>query len=286
MRMHNPKGEILCDQKGYKSALYTGELPEDMEKQWLYLQAAGKQHVRKYGNSDYYYVPDAIASRIDTWIDKFLWTFNNKYGDNFVQISDQVRRLKDEEDIDCVLLDNLMVLNFRELDSDKFERQGALLQRLNDLAKELDIHIHLVAHPNKTSGFIRIDNISGSGDISNKADNVFLLSRVNTDFINNAKPIMNKFTYQSILDSKCTNVIEIGKFRNKGSLVGHYIEFWFELESNRLKNDLAENIIYNWEESQQLPINYDGTPTVQELLQESKSNGLPFDSNTNNDLPF
>ena len=273
-------------QKGYKSALYTGELPEDMEKQWLYLQAAGKQHVRKYGNSDYYYVPDAIASRIDTWIDKFLWTFNNKYGDNFVQISDQVRRLKDEEDIDCVLLDNLMVLNFRELDSDKFERQGALLQRLNDLAKELDIHIHLVAHPNKTSGFIRIDNISGSGDISNKADNVFLLSRVNTDFINNAKPIMNKFTYQNILDSKCTNVIEIGKFRNKGSLVGHYIEFWFELESNRLKNDLAENIIYNWEEAQQLPINYDGTPTVQELLQESKSNGLPFDSNTNNDLPF
>lgn len=273
-------------QKGYKSALYTGELPEDMEKQWLYLQAAGKQHVRKYGNSDYYYVPDAIASRIDTWIDKFLWTFNNKYGDNFVQISDQVRRLKDEEDIDCVLLDNLMVLNFRELDSDKFERQGALLQRLNDLAKELDIHIHLVAHPNKTSGFIRIDNISGSGDISNKADNVFLLSRVNTDFINNAKPIMNKFTYQNILDSKCTNVIEIGKFRNKGSLVGHYIEFWFELESNRLKNDLAENIIYNWEEAQQLSISYDGTPTVQELLQESKSNGLPFDSNTNNDLPF
>lgn len=273
-------------QKGYKSALYTGELPEDMEKQWLYLQAAGKQHVRKYGNSDYYYVPDAIASRIDTWIDKFLWTFNNKYGDNFVQISDQVRRLKDEEDIDCVLLDNLMVLNFRELDSDKFERQGALLQRLNDLAKELDIHIHLVAHPNKTSGFIRIDNISGSGDISNKADNVFLLSRVNTDFINNAKPIMNKFTYQNILDSKCTNVIEIGKFRNKGSLVGHYIEFWFELESNRLKNDLAENIIYNWEEAQQLSISYDGTPTVQELMQESKSNGLPFDSNTNNDLPF
>jgi len=35
-----------------------------------------------------------------------------------------------------------------------------------------------------------------------------------------------------------------------------------------------------------LPINYDGTPTVQELLHESKSNGLPFDSNTNNDLPF
>ena len=100
------------------------------------------------------------------------------------------------------------------------------------------------------------------------------------------KPIMNKFTYQNILDSKCTNVIEIGKFRNKGSLVGHYIEFWFELESNRLKNDRAENIIYNWEEAQQLSISYDGTPTVQELLQESKSNGLPFDSNTNNDLPF
>lgn len=273
-------------QKGFKSALYTGELPEDMEKQWLYLQASGKQHNKKYGTSDYYYVPDAISSRIDSWIDKYLWTFNNKYGDNFVQISDQVRRLKDEEDIDIVLLDNLMVLNFRELDQDKFERQGTLLQRLNDLAKELDIHIHLVAHPNKSSGFIRIDNISGSGDISNKADNVFLMSRVNTDFINNAKNVMNKFTYQQILDSHCTNVIEIGKFRNKGSLVGHYIQLWFELESSRLKNDIAENIIYNWEDATQLSLNYGDTPLVQQMAQQQQSNGLPFGGSTDEQAPF
>jgi len=97
---------------------------------------------------------------------------------------------------------------------------------------------------------------------------------------------MNKFTYQGILDSKCTNVIEIGKFRNKGSLVGHYIEFWFELESNRLKNDLAENIIYNWEEATQLPINYSDTPTVQQLMEGQQSNTLPFETKTNDDLPF
>ncbi len=43
-----------------------------------------------------------------------------------------------------------------------------------------------------------------------------------------------------------TNVIEVAKFRNKGSLVGSFAKLWFESESNRLKNELAENVIYNW----------------------------------------
>ena len=254
-------------QKEYKSALWTGELTDDMVKQWLYLQAAGKQHNRKYGTTDYYFTPDSVAAKIDPWIDKYLWLFNNKYGDNFMQISEQVRRLKDEENIDCVFLDNLMVLNFRELDQDKYERQGALLQRLEDLAKELNIHIHLVAHPNKSSGYLRIDNISGSGDISNKADNVFILSRINTDWKNNAASFMNKFVYNDILQCGCTNVIEIGKFRSKGSLVEQYAKLWFELESNRLKNDLAESIVYNWSE-------------------EHEEATLPFEAAEDSDLPF
>ncbi len=255
--------------KGYKSALWTGELTGDMVKQWLYLQAAGKQFNKKFYNSDYYYTPDHIAAKIDPWIDKHLWLFNNKYGDNFMQISEQVTKLKEEEGIDSVFLDNLMVLNFRELDQDKYERQGALLQRLEDLAKDLNIHIHLVAHPNKSSGYLRIDNISGSGDIGNKADNVFILSRINTDFKNNAGSYINKFTFNDIMNSGCTNVIEVGKFRNKGSLVDEFAKLWFEGESNRLKNEIAESITYGWNNA---PV----------------ENGLPFDAFQENDsdLPF
>lgn len=259
---------LNSSQKGFKNAMYTGELVDVQFKQWLYLQAAGKQYTKRYGQSDYYYTPDNIADKIDKWIDDYLWLFNNKYGDNFMQISEQLRRLKDEVDLDCAYLDNLMVLNYRELDQDKYERQGVLLQKLQDLAKELNIHIHLVAHPNKSSGFIRMDNISGSGDISNKADNVFLMHRVNQDFKINAKNVINGILYQDILSSGCSNVIEISKFRSKGSLVGEYIKLYFEMESNRLKNSLTESLSYNWNEN------------------ATDQPELPFDGYNGEEVPF
>lgn len=233
-------------QKGFKSALWTGELTSDMAKQWLYLQAAGKQYTKRYAMTDYYYVPDFVSERIDPWMDKYVWLFNNKYGDNFLQIKEQIEELKKEQDIDSVFLDNLMVLNIRELEKEKYDRQAVLLQQLEDLAKGLNVHIHLVAHPHKSFGYLRVDNIGGSGDISNKADNIFIVSRINRDFQNNAKEVIDKYTFEEIVASGCTNVIEIAKFRSKGSLADSFAKLWFELESNRLKNSMSENVNYNW----------------------------------------
>ena len=264
-------------QQGFKSALWTGELTGDMVKQWLYLQAAGKQHNRRLEGTDYFVTNDYIATKIDAWIDKFFWLFNNKYGDNFSQIEEQIRSLVKEQGIDMVLLDNLMVLDIRMLDENKYDRQAVLLQRLEDLAKELNIHIHLVAHPHKSIGYIRIDNISGSGDIGNKADNIFIMSRVNNDFRNSAPDFLEKYEYDDVIKSGCTNVIEIAKFRAKGTLMGSLVKLWFEDESNRLKNDIAENVIYNWDEgavSVEGSIAYGGTPD------------MPFGAPESDDAPF
>ena len=206
-------------QNGNKSALWTGELTADMVKQWLYLQAAGKQHNHRLEGTDYFVTSDYIAEKIDVWIDKYFWLFNNKYGDNFSQIEEQIRRLVKECGIDVVLLDNLMVLDIRMLEENKYDRQAVLLQRLEDLAKELNIHIHLVAHPHKSIGYIRIDNISGSGDIGNKADNIFIMSRVNNDFKASAPDYLDKLEVDDIIKSGCTNVVEIAKFRAKGTLI-------------------------------------------------------------------
>ena len=264
-------------QQGFKSALWTGELTDDMVKQWLYLQAAGKQHNHRLDGTDYFVTNDYIATKIDAWIDKYFWLFNNKYGDNFSQIEEQIRSLVKEQGIDMVLLDNLMVLDIRMLDENKYDRQAILLQRLEDLAKELNIHIHLVAHPHKSIGYIRIDNISGSGDIGNKADNIFIMSRVNNDFRNSAPDFLEKFEYDDVIKSGCTNVIEIAKFRAKGTLMGSLVKLWFEDESNRLKNDIAENVIYNWDEgavSVEGSIAYGGTPD------------MPFGAPESDDAPF
>jgi len=264
-------------QKGFKSALWTGELTGDMVKQWLYLQAAGKRYNHRFSGTDYFVTDDAVAGKIDKWIDRYLWLFNNRYGDNFTQIEEQIRNLVREENIDTVLLDNLMVLDIRMLEENKYDRQAVLLQRLEDLAKELNIHIHLVAHPHKSIGYIRIDNISGSGDIGNKADNIFIMSRVNNDFRTSAPDFLDKFEYEDVIASGCTNVIEIAKFRAKGTLMGSLVKLWFEEESNRLKNDMAESIIYNWNED---ALSVEGT------LGYDDEDGMPFASTSYDDAPF
>ena len=264
-------------QKCEKSALWTGELTADMVKQWLYLQAAGKQYNHRLGNTDYFVTSDYIASKIDGWIDKYFWLFNNRYGDNFSQIEEQIRKLVKEDGVSQIFLDNLMVLDIRMLDENKYDRQAVLLQRLEDLAKEINIHIHLVAHPHKSIGYIRIDNIGGSVDIGNKADNVFIMSRINNDFRASAPEYLDKFVFDDIIKSGCTNIIEIAKFRSKGTLMGSIVKLWFEEESNRLKNDIAENVIYNWN---------DGVLSTEGRLDYDMQNGMPFGLPADDECPF
>lgn len=235
-------------QRGYKTALWTGELDGEEEKNWLYLQAAGKTYNRMTSVQDFYETPDDICEKIDPWIDGHMRIFNNKYGSDFQQIIDKVRELKKEWDLDVAIFDNLMTLDIDGLEGDKNERQKKLMIVLTDLAKENDMHIHIVAHPNKSGNFLRMNNISGTGNIPDLAQNVMILHRINQDFVMNAREFLPNSTIQEILDSKCTNCIEICKWRDKGSAVDHFIKLYFERESNRLKNSPADNVHYNWEE--------------------------------------
>lgn len=257
--------------RGYKSALWTGELDSDEEKYWLYLQAAGKSYNKPKGNG-FYETPENVVDKIDKWIDRYFWLFNNEYGNNFNQILDVVRKLKEKEDIDFVVFDNLMTLDIEDLDGDKNDRQKNLMYSLTKLAKELNIHIHIVAHPNKSGTFLRPNNISGSGHIPDLAQNVCILHRISQDFQVNAKDFLSKQTLEDIINSGATNCMEICKLRDKGSAADHFINLYFEMESNRLKNSIAENIHYGWEDN----------PIQQSIQYEAPK----IETDTNKDVPF
>lgn len=277
-------------QREYKTALWTGELDGDEEKKWLYLQAAGKTYNKMTTVKDFYYTPDNVCDKIDPWIDKYMWIFNNQYGNNFKQIVEKLRELKRNNDIDMAIFDNLMTLDIDDLDGDKNDRQKNLMQMLTELARELDIHIHIVAHPNKSGTFLRPNNISGSGHIPDLAQNVFILHRVNQDFCMNAKEFLPNSVIEEILNSHCTNCIEICKCRDKGSAVDHFIRLFFEMESNRLKNDVAENIIYNWcPDAPQIQMQSYTVPSPTQAIMPNMSFDedpeLPFDGD-NSGVPF
>lgn len=270
-------------QQGYKTALWTGELDGSEVKQWLYLQAAGKSHNRKSQFNDFYYTPDHIAQKIDEWIDKYIWLFNNEYGENAKQLELEIRKLKKEEDIDMVILDSLMVLDYEDFDGDRNEKQKNLMRMLTKLAKELNIHIHIVAHPNKSGSFLRANNISGSGHIPDLAQNIFIIHRMGLDFAKNAQDFLSHQQIDDITSSGATNVIEIVKCRDKGSATDKFIKLYFEIESNRLKNSIAEHIVYNWEETPiqaEIPTTMPSDPVGEFAIEES------YDVEDSEECPF
>jgi twinkle protein len=61
---------------------------------------------------------------------------------------------------------------------DFFRAQSNFTGRLVEFAKKFEVHVHLVAHPRKAQGNLEADDVSGSGDITNRADNVFSLDRL------------------------------------------------------------------------------------------------------------
>ncbi len=248
-------------QMGYKTALWTGELDSGEVKTWLYLQASGKNHNRPSKFNNFYYTPKNIIPQINKWIDKYFYLFNNEYGDNYIQVEDQIRKLHKEQKVDSVILDNLMTLDIDNIEGGVNEKQKNFMKMLTKLAKELKIHVHVACHPNKSMGFLRPNSISGSGHIPDLAQNVFILHRKGLDFSRDAQDFLDTSTIQDIELSRATNLCEICKCRAKGSAVGTFIKMHFEMESNRLKNEISEHIVYGWEEQPvEQKISFDDDP--------------------------
>jgi hypothetical protein len=143
-----------------------------------------------------------------------------------------------------VILDNMMSLDLASVSGERYEKQTALVLALCELAKKYSIHIHFVNHPRKSLGFLRKNDISGTADITNAADNVFIIHRVNTDF--------KRFTKQDLglkEDNPLysyNNVIEICKSRDTG-VCDEFIGLYFEKESKRFLNTKDELKRYGWE---------------------------------------
>ena len=230
-------------ERGFKVALFSGELTGNRAKSWLHLQAAGRDYTRLSENGVSYYVPRKEAQMIDEWTADKLWIYNNDYGADVFNVLNEFRLHMEQHPTDVIIIDNLMSLDLSEIKADKYDKQTALVLQLSGLAKEYDVHIHFVCHPRKPNGFLRKADISGTADLTNAADNVFMLHRVNNDFIKNANDYLGKGVVDRYKDF--TNVIEIMKNRDLG-VQDEIVGLYFEPESKRMKNTLSENRLYGW----------------------------------------
>lgn len=269
--------------QGVGCALWSGELRPDILKTWIQMVAAGKSNLRlsNYGDGKYY-VPNAIAEKIDEWLDGKFFLYNNEYGNTWEQIFHDMNELL-KANVKVFALDNLFSLNIDLLEGDKNNKQKELILQIKDFAKKNQVHIILVAHPRKVMSFLRKNDISGSSDLTNAVDDVFIIHRVNNDFFRAGAEFFGESEINHYRGFG--NVIEVAKNRMYG-IVDLMVGMQYEVESRRFKNTLDENIRYGWElEPTQSTISFNGGQ-VYTQPQENAPQAKETANNANDMMPF
>ena len=261
-------------QQGFKVAIWSGEMQDWRFQGWLNQMAAGKNYVRKKeGFENFYYTPSKVCEQIDAWVDNKLFLYNNSYGNNWQQLFNDIKELVESEGVQLIVIDNLAALSIESYDSGTYANQTKFILDVKDYAKQKNIHVVLVAHPRKQNDFLRKESISGTADLTNIADNVFLIHRVGQDFQKRAGDFLGEGKVQEYLGF--SNVLEVAKNRQMG-VVDHLVGMYYEMESRRLKNSIAEHIVYGWQEE----------PNVYEQPKDESQSTMPFNPFEDVGCPF
>lgn len=172
---------------GRKVCVYSGELPTWRYKAWLLAMAAGPESLVEEntdtGKACWTPKPE-IARQIDLWWKDRLFQFDNSAAD--IHKPDTMLGLMRYAwrrfGCSVFVVDNLMTVDLPG--EDYYRAQSRFVGQLVDFSHETKSHVHLVAHRRK-GGTGKgqkgdSDDVSGSGDITNRADNTFAVAR-NTD---------------------------------------------------------------------------------------------------------
>lgn len=111
------------------------------------------------------------------FLDGKLWIYDQLDSIESDRILGMVHYALGEMGADHVVIDSLTKCGFTR---DDYDAQSKFINRLQWAAKRYNKHVHLICHMRKTSGHIQSDgkdDIRGAGEITDLADNVFILSR-------------------------------------------------------------------------------------------------------------
>lgn len=182
-------GQLLVEavNQGQRVCAYSGELAAWRFREWIYLQAAGPNNIEvktdPFSGRKFYTISPLVERRLDEWFKGNFFLYDNSAPggsseDSIIAIFNYAVR---RHGCSVFLVDNLMSSRFgASNDKDFYRAQSNFVGRLVEFVKQEETHLHLVAHPRKGDGksLSDADEVGGSGDITNRADNVFSLQRL------------------------------------------------------------------------------------------------------------
>lgn len=231
-------------ERDIKTAIWSGELQPFRFQSWIDQIAAGPNHTTLYaGSTEHYYVDRFYSERIHKWLGDKILLYNNDYGNQWQQIFADIDIVV-KRGYRLIVLDNLAALDISSEQSSVYEQQKSFINELRIYAKKNDVHVIVVAHPRKEMTFLRKESISGTADLTNLADNVFIIHRVGKDFTERGKLFLGD-KIEDYTNFSC--VIEVAKNRMFG-VVDYLCGMYYDKKSRRLKNTEDECIAYGWED--------------------------------------
>ena len=182
-------GQVMIEaiNEGKSVCAYSGELRADRFQYWINLQAAGRKNIEYFfdrvKDKKVGFLTSEVNNRIKEWYRGKFWLYDNNVN---AENSEEAGIIKlftyaaRKYDCKVFLVDNLMTSNFDtgKSENDYYRAQSNFVGELIHFAKTYNVHVHLVAHPNKGKGKLEKESVSGTGDITNRADNAFSVERV------------------------------------------------------------------------------------------------------------
>ena len=171
--------------QGVNVFAYSGELTSANFYKGVVSQAAGgaysRMEIDPHSGKEYYLVDTKAEKKIKEWLDGRFFLYDNNIADaNDAESILSVMGLGVHRyGCKMFLMDNLMTARYSRSDRDFYREQSEFVGRLVEFSKKNNVHVHLVAHPRKAGeGQLIADDVGGTGDITNRADNVFSITRI------------------------------------------------------------------------------------------------------------
>lgn len=176
-------GQVMIEaiEQGYSVCAFSGELPNPLFRYWIELQMAGVEYLsHKYDNvleGNRAYVDSKIATKIRSWYYDRFFLYDSTSAIDIDSVMRVFTSAARKHDCKIFLVDNLMML-IGGTGNDYYRKQSEFIKSMSEFAKKFDVHAHIVAHPRKVFGRVTKNDVSGTGDITNLADNVFSVHRM------------------------------------------------------------------------------------------------------------
>lgn len=218
--------------EGFKVAMFSGEMLASRVREWVLLQAAGPHNVKPDNLAiNHYCLKPGIEEKLDAMLTEKFAIYDNDFGTDWEVVYNTIYEWVKEKGASVAIIDNLMALDIHGTSAEKYDIQSKIVKRFSAMAKELNIHVHFICHPRKTEAFPRKGDISGTADITNCADNVFMVHRVNADFMSRYKTVYPKLE----IPPDVSTVVEIMKNRDLG-VVDELIMLYFDKRSKTMSD--------------------------------------------------